>query len=384
MRKLLFTAIILAVISVVFAYGVWTGLTRKHAYKWIRTVYRTYQLKSGSQLSDPRYTQIEKRYGDADVDSLITFRKPEDISAARQRVIDLIWKDARFPTHAVLTSVETDVEDRRYDDLDNLERIDRYVNEMEYGINSVIYHFHPSDRNNRLILYHQGHFGDFYLGKDTIRSFLEKGYDVVAFAMPLRGMNATPVVRLDRVGPVLFSYHNHFYLMESEDFCALKFFLEPVAVTLNYLHDNYSFDSVYMLGISGGGWTTLVYSAIDTRIERCYPIAHSAYPMFLREIVGDYEQLHAKLYRTANYLELYIMATHPRDRRQMQLFNQYDPSCCWGIRYELYLDKIKGRLGQVGGGEFDVYLDSSHFKHMLSRQALQVILDDMRSAEETP
>lgn len=384
MRKLLFTAIILAVIGVVFAYGVWTGISKKHAYRLIRTVYRTYQIKSGSQLSDPRYSQIKERYREANVDSLITFHKPEDISAAREQVVDLIWKGAGFPTQTGLSSVEKDIKDKRYEDLDNLERIDRYVNEMEYGVNSVIYHFHPSERNNRLVIYHQGHFGDFYLGKHAIRLFVEQGYDVVAFAMPLRGMNATPVVNLDRQGPVLFAYHNHFYLVESEELCALKFFLEPVAVTLNYLEEHYSFSSVYMLGISGGGWTTLVYSAIDTRIERCYPIAHASYPIFLREIVGDYEQLHKQLYRTANYLELYIMATYPGDRRQMQVFNQYDNSCCWGIRYELFLDKVKERLMDVGGGEFDVYLDSSHLKHMLSQQALQAILDDIRSAEEIP
>ena len=60
------------------------------------------------------------------------------------------------------------------------------------------------------------------------------------------------------------------------------------------------------MGISGGGWVTGVYSAIDTRIEKSFPVAGTT-PIFLRlnnpTNFGDYEQRVPNFYSIANYLE---------------------------------------------------------------------------------
>ena len=63
-----------------------------------------------------------------------------------------------------LPEVESDISDSRYNDFQNLKRIDRLTVEMEYGINSVSYLFIPEQSSEKLILYHQGHGGDFLLG----------------------------------------------------------------------------------------------------------------------------------------------------------------------------------------------------------------------------
>ena len=52
---------------------------------------------------------------------------------------------------------------------------------MEYGINSVSYLFLPEQSNEKLILYHQGHGGDFLLGKDTIQFFLDRNFTVLLY-----------------------------------------------------------------------------------------------------------------------------------------------------------------------------------------------------------
>ena len=49
----------------------------------------------------------------------------------------------------------------------------------------------------------------------------------------------------------------------------------------NSLDENFDFDSYYMMGISGGGWTTVLYSAIDDRISQSYSVA-GTYPIFMR------------------------------------------------------------------------------------------------------
>ena len=67
--------------------------------------------------------------------------------------------------------------------------------------------------------------------------------------------------------------------------------MEPITVSLNYLDEEYDFSSYYMIGISGGGWTTVIYSAIDDRISNSFSVAGS-YPLFLRsEIKNGVEHL---------------------------------------------------------------------------------------------
>jgi hypothetical protein len=66
-----------------------------------------------------------------------------------------------------------------------------------------------------------------------------------------------------------------------------------------------------MLGISGGGWTTVLFSAIDDKISQNYSVVGS-FPMFMRsdaKNIGDYEQMIPELYSIVNYLELYIMGS---------------------------------------------------------------------------
>ena len=67
---------------------------------------------------------------------------------------------------------------------------------MEYGIDSKAYLFLPKIQNENLIIYHQGHSGDFYNGKETIQYFLDNDFAVLAFSMPLTGQNSNPINRI--------------------------------------------------------------------------------------------------------------------------------------------------------------------------------------------
>ena len=106
---------------------------------------------------------------------------------------------------------------------------------MDYSVNSIAYHFHPINSNNKLIIYHQGHRGDFILGKNTIQFFLNKGYSVIAFTMPLIGTNNKPIVSTEKLGTFKLVSHDSLNLLESNNFSPLKFFIEPVILSLNYL-----------------------------------------------------------------------------------------------------------------------------------------------------
>ena len=168
---------------------------------------------------------------------------------------------------------------------------------------------------------------------------------------------------LDNFGKIKFTTHKQLQFLESSEFSPVKFFIEPIGISLNYLDENFDFDSYYMVGISGGGWTTVLFSAIDDRISQSYSVA-GTFPIFMRsdtKNVGDYEQIVPELYSIANYLELYIMGSYGSERKLVLIYNEFDPCCFPGELYEKYpyLEVVSQKLNLLGNGEFDVIIDKS-------------------------
>ena len=310
-----------------------------------------------------------------DVKSLISIKSESDIFNLKNNLIDFIWKDKRFPYSKLPDSVQSNILDSRYAELNNLKRIDQIKILMEYEVDSVSYLFIPESSNGKLIIYHQGHGGDFYRGKETIQFFLEKDFSVLAFSMPLLGMNNQPIVDIPNIGTIKLTSHEHLKFLESSNFSPIKFFMEPLTLSLNYLDREYNFSTYSMVGISGGGWTATLYPAIDDRISQSYSIAGSL-PIYLRSTpqnYGDYEQWLPELYQIANYLDLYIMSSYGENRKFVQIFNKYDPCCFSGESHKSYENLIKEAISQLNQGYFEIYIDDTHKKHQISEYALEII-----------
>jgi hypothetical protein len=219
-------------------------------------------------------------YFQNDISALIHINNHDDISKIRSSFINYIWHDSTLPNSKLPIKI----------------------------VNSPSYLFLPNDSNNNLIIYHQGHKGDFLYGKTTIESFLKNGYSVLAFSMPLLGMNNQPVIESD-FGKIKLVSHNYFSFLESSEFSPMKFYFEPISLSLNYVENNFNFNNISMVGLSGGGWTTTVYSALDERISTSFSIAGSI-PIFLRTTennLGDYEQTLSNFYKIGNYFPLSIL-----------------------------------------------------------------------------
>lgn len=327
-------------------------------------------------ITDP----VDSHYKDVNVSSLIHIQNSDDIDNSRKSVINYIWKGNGFPSDKMPTKIEQNIQDDRFSDLRNLSKIDKITTLMDYGVDSKAYLFIASKSNNKLVIYHQGHDGDFVLGKNTIQYFLDNNYSVMAFSMPLLEPNSQPIVDLQNFGKLKLTSHDDLRFLESKEFSPIKFFVEPIAVSLNYVEKEYKFESYNMVGISGGGWTTVLYSAIDPRISKSYPVAGSV-PMYLRfnnpKNTGDYEQMLPDLYNVSEYLDLYIVASYGDNRGQLQIFNKYDPCCFSGLGFQTYESEIKNSISNLGKGTFDIFLDETNKKHSISEESLGVILKDM-------
>ena len=367
MKKNILILFIILIISV-FIYGVFVGTYKIFPYDEL-------DLIKSITLNEKIKSDQQNIIYENNINELIHIKNNNDIFKLKSNLIDFIWKNNGFPDSTLPDTVNVDILNPLYDDFSNLERIDQLNIEMEYGINSISYLFIPESSNNQLVIYHQGHGGDFSKGKDTIQFLLEKEYSVLAFSMPLLGMNEQPIVDIPNIGKIKLTSHEHLRFLESSNLSPIKFFVEPITISLNYLDKNYDFSSYHMIGISGGGWTVTLYSAIDDRISQTYSIAGS-FPIYLRSISenrGDYEQWLPELYQITNYLDLYIMSSYGEDRKFIQIFNKYDSCCFSGELYKTYENEIKESLFILNKGHFDIFLDDSHKTHKISDYSLEII-----------
>lgn len=143
-----------------------------------------------------------------------------------------------------------------------------------------------------------------------------------------------------------------------------------------------------MIGLSGGGWTTTLYAAVDTRVKLSVPVAGSL-PLYLRwgGSVGDTEQFIESFYRIAGYPDLYVLGSTGKGRKQIQVLNQND-DCCFGraqhdaaqaaMPYEdavrEYEFRVSAALRRAGPGAFQVRIDTKAPGHIISAVALDTII----------
>ena len=373
MKKPLLSLLIIS-FAIIFFFGVYVGLYKIFPYEVLDS--------SKDVLFEQKTIQNNQFFNQADVNSLIEINSESDIGQKRDFLIEYFWDVESFQRvkdKSQLPEVEIDISDSSYKDFQNLKRIDRLTVEMEYGINSVSYLFIPEQSNKKLILYHQGHGGDFLLGMDTIQFFLDRNFTVLAMAMPLLGMNNQPVVEIDGLGEMKLISHKKLRLLEANNFNPMKLFLDPIQINLNFLDKEYNFKRYSMIGLSGGGWTTVVYSAIDERISDSFSVGGSI-PFYLRvdsRDMGDYEQTNIELYKNVNYLELYVLSAYGDGRQHVQIFNKNDSCCFSGNGYETYEFVVKDKMLQLGKGNFQILIDDTHNEHKISDHTLRLVHENI-------
>ena len=361
---------LIVLIGIVFIFGLTVGVYKIFPYEILDSSLDT--------IKEEAPTENNQFITQSDLNTLVRIDGKSDIEKKRNDLTEFFWNVGslqRVQHDGQLPEIESDIHDSRYNDLQNLKRIDKLTVGMEYGIDSVSYLLLPEESNQKLILYHHGHDGDFILGSDTIQFFLERNFTVLAMTMPLVGMNNQPIVGIDGFGEMKLISHDQLNLLEKNKFNPMKLFIHPIQVNLNYLDKEYDFKRYSIIGLSGGGWIGLVYSAIDDRILDSFSIA-SSLPFYLRvdaRDIGDYEQTNVNLYKITNYLELYVLAGYGDDRKHIQIFNKNDPCCYSGIGYESYEFFIKDKLVELGKGSFQILIDDTHNEHKISDTMLEYI-----------
>lgn len=327
-------------------------------------------------------------------DRAITVHSAREVAERRRALIQCVWGAEGFPErrlpNIVLTNVASPVKQLR-----DLARVDELRMDMAPGLQGLAYHFIPQKPNGELVVVHHGHActldddpspSDVGYGlQRTIAAMLREGYGVLGVFMPRR-----------RPGDCDGSHEALFEIPTTGS--AMKFFLEPTALGLNYVQTRSRADRLpkyrafHMAGLSGGGWTTTVYAAIDPRIRCSFPVAGTI-PLYLRVggSVGDLEQFQSSFYSLAGYPDLYVLGASGRSRKQVQILVRRD-NCCFGeAQHDAkaigrpyaeamreYETRVRNTLGKIGRGSFRLEIDEIAPSHMISHHAIEIMLAELR------
>lgn len=329
----------------------------------------------------------------------IRFDSPEQADAKRAELIRFIWPAGLprdLPTvvegvaaPAPLATIDAGL----YDRIDRLE-----VAIADWDFTMTVYVLHPSNRAaaERLAIVQQGHAHEMIGGVDrTIAYLLQEGLTVAAMQMPLAGWNTDHDGALP--GGAAFDFQDQLTRGHNEIFAeladqvggqAFRFFLEPIVETINWHETRPGRGDAIMIGLSGGGWTTSMAAALDTRIAVSIPVAGSS-PLYHRNADpgsrGDAEQYYEPLYDediaadgsgggVATWLEIYALGGYGPGRRQVMVTNLGDTCCFSGTFADDFKEIVRDRVAALGAGAWDYYRDESHAEHQISDHVLSTIV----------
>lgn len=253
---------------------------------------------------------------------------------------------------------------------DSIERLDF---NMADSNTAYCYLVTADNDNNKLVLLHEGHANTFNNNgiDDIADTLLELGYNVCVCYMPLLGQNTGPA-----------SDHDDMANREAEGYNPISTYLEPCIRVINEYAD---YDEYIMMGVSGGGWTTMWMTAIETRISKGFDIAGN-YPWKWMPAVdvtnpvdrGDYEQGYNSdsstavldfFHDTCSQVDLYLMAAQ---REYYLIRNKIDSCCFYGERHQM-LEPLE----TTALGVFETYSYSEDLQHVANQDVIDYIISKL-------
>ncbi len=369
----------LAFVLVIFIYGFMIGKYRVFPYSLAVTFdnlqnFEGYLVKFDEEFNETiqqgKYLESNEYYN-VNYSKLISVNNKDDVDKYRTISRRIIFGKDILPN--TLPTKITDNYKNDYGSLENLLKVQELEIELDYGIKSNCHLFLPKKSNGKALIYHQGHRGGFDLGVKTIGYFVNKGFTVFALAMPLTGLNERLYeIPHNKLGNITISSHEDFKYLEHP----LKFFIEPTIAVINFISSRFNFKALSMVGISGGGWTTVLAAAVDTRIKNSFSVSGSI-PLYIRfynkrKDYGDFEQMFPKLFSKVNYLDLYLLGAIGKSRSSIQVVITNDPCCFGGDKFSHYSGLIS-QIAIKNEGTFRVVVDESTEKHEISDFTLDTI-----------
>ena len=219
-----------------------------------------------------------------------------------------------------------------------------------------------------LAIYLEGHSGSgLEQSTDTWAYLANLGWDILLIDMPMSGFNY-----LDSVP----AYHYAYAANDSGTGFPIAEFLDPIKWGVDWALSRLNSPPARLItiGRSGGGWASVLYSSIDTRIEYAVVIA-GLIPASMRlektslSDVGDYEQMEPGLFSYVPYERLMISTG---SKGAFYIYNENDP-CCFQVNANNPLLTFLQNSARTFNREIGFYIDPDNTEHSASLKALEAM-----------
>lgn len=329
--------------------------------------------------SELTQAQIESLRIDSSLPTMIRASSATKVSTLRTKMISRIWSGNGMPADGA-DAVTTGVAEILPVTPSNISRIDRYTVNMDDNVSSTIatlepYLWRPTSPNGKCVIMVTGHTGTstaWAAGNQgtLVKELVEANYTVCGMYMPFFDANALTTV----------ANHNARAAIPTATLNDMKFFVEAPIRMINELDGEFS--TFYMTGISGGGFTTAIVPAIDTRIGRSSQLAGSL-PLYRHNISGtgprDYEQFLPSLYTFMDFQDLYVMCASD-GRRHRHALNSADPSSFPNSDYAAMTDFTAAVSAAITGGGTYTFVVDTNTSHNFSTTERAAILSFFNAA----
>jgi hypothetical protein len=321
-------------------------------------------------------------------DTVVTLASAADIATRQVSLRQYIWGSDGLPT--TLPASRSLSISNPFNSITNLARVD-LLSFTGSGETMTAWHLIPTTKRKKVVFVNCGHqdtctpsgFGP--ATQRVLDYLIPLGYSVVVWNMPKCGNTA-----------------GHDQMFTDLGAGAMHFFLDPLVQSINYFQtpalvsaDSIpTYSSFHMATLSGGGWTAVVYAALDPRIESTIATSGSL-PLDARygSSVGDTEQTRADFYAIAGYRDLYVMGGYGPGRSLLNVFNRNDSQCfgltqhdavAYGLSWDAMLQGISHQVRPVlraidGGGRYTQRVDEDAANHTISTTSLPWLLDAIES-----
>jgi hypothetical protein len=262
---------------------------------------------------------------------------------------------------------------------------------------STAYYFVSKKKSSgRAVLLHQGHYSRIndapnqkssLVNRDFVRilySLLSEGTDVALILMP----NSDPCFGTIQT--------NHACIWNSslKTGSPLQVFLTPSASMMAYLSDTAvtmgrRYKQFHMIGLSGGGLLTTIYSAMDVRIKTSISVAGGMMPFYLYGTnpitdLTDLDLSTKSIFTQANPQDYYFLASYGKGRNYFEVWLRNDDGGSTGEKF--FYGKqpnhpCNGRtnIHQPSGLKYDearVEVEQRVIKRLAGSGKFEIIIDD--------
>lgn len=330
----------------------------------------------------------------------LTLTTSAAVTARRQNLINFVWGQNTLPTTTAVTETVTGIcgssGPPAVPALPNLSSKTQLRIDMSNDQKAWACHLTNSQPNGRLVILHHGHAcgmadntSPFYDDNEngmhrTVYHLLNEGFGVLYVHMP--GFRPGDCANDTGINP-----HPAMLNLTPPQGSSLQYFLTGTLAALNRVQASYS--DINMVGLSGGGWTTSWYAALDTRVKMSFVLSGAMPFQFWPSATVD-EQNHAPYYASTGYKDLFLMSSHGDGRRQISVLRRQE-GCCfspswnvangqsWANNVHAYESEIRTALANMGStGMYRLEIDeSTTHSHTMSRSTVtNVVLAELQGA----